>query len=239
MVRTSAGSIFHSRNHQSKTMFDYVIASLSPEVAAEIRDLILSPPAENPYDVLKEQLVKRTAASEQKRLQQLFSSEELGDHKPTQLLRRLQQLAGDTTGADGAFLRELFLQRLPTNIRMVLASTRSDTPINEIAQLADKIIKVSVPQVASISAQPNSSDIEALRAEIASLKQQINFLKRASRRARSPHPRATSPHSRKTNPAPHSSQSTDTVCWYHQTFGDSAHKCQPPCSFQGNDSASR
>ena len=84
-----------------KTMFDNVIASLSPEVAAEIRDLILSPPVENPYDVLKEQLVKRTAASEQKRLQQLFSSKELGDCKPTQLLRRLQQLAGDTTGADG------------------------------------------------------------------------------------------------------------------------------------------
>ena len=65
-----------------KTMFDYVIASLSPEVAAEIRDLILSPPAETPYDVLKKQLVRRTAASEQKRLQQLFSSEELGDRSP-------------------------------------------------------------------------------------------------------------------------------------------------------------
>ena len=131
--------------------------------------------------------------------------------------------------------REFFLQRLPANVRMVLASTRSDTPINEIAQLADKIIKVSVPQVASNSAQPNSSDIEALHAEIASLKQQINFLKRVSR---SPHPRVTSPHSRTTSPAPPFSQSTDTACWYHQTFGDSAHKCQPPCSFQGNDSAS-
>ena len=223
-----------------KTMFDYVIASLSPEVAAEIRDLILSPPAETPYDVLKEQLVRRTAASEQKRLQQLFSSEELGDRKPTQLLRRLQQLAGDTPGADGAFLRELFLQRLPANVRMVLASTRGDTPIDEIAQLADKIIEVAVPQISSVSARPNSSDIEDLRAEIASLKQQINILKRASRRARSPHPRATSPHSRTTSPAPPSSQSTaDTVCWYHQTFGDSAHKCQPPCSYQGNDPASR
>ena len=30
-----------------KTMFDYVIASLSPEVAAEICDLILSPPSRN------------------------------------------------------------------------------------------------------------------------------------------------------------------------------------------------
>ena len=71
--------------HQ-RTMFDYVIALLSPEVTMEIRELILTPPRETPYDVLKEQLIKRTAASEQRHLQQLFSAEELGDCKPSQLL---------------------------------------------------------------------------------------------------------------------------------------------------------
>ena len=39
-----------------QTMFDYVIASLSPEFAAEIHDLILTPPAETPYDILKNSL---------------------------------------------------------------------------------------------------------------------------------------------------------------------------------------
>ena len=120
---------------------------------------------------------------------------------------------------------------------MVLASTRGDTPIDELAQLADKIIEVAVPQVASVSVQPNhepncTTEIESLRAEIASLKQQINILKKASRRARSPHRRATSP-------APPSPQSSDGICWYHKTYGDSAHKCQPPCFYQGNDLASR
>ena len=65
-----------------KTMFNYVVASLSPEFATEIHDLI----GKNPYNVIKEQLTKQTAASEQSRLQQLFSTEELGDHKPTQSL---------------------------------------------------------------------------------------------------------------------------------------------------------
>jgi hypothetical protein len=68
-----------------KARFDFVVASLSPEVATEIRDLVLHPPEANPYNVL------RTAASEQKRLQQLFQAEELGDRKPTQLLRRMRQ----------------------------------------------------------------------------------------------------------------------------------------------------
>ena len=74
----------------------------------------------------------------------------MGDQRPSQLLCRLQQLAGDTPGADGAFLRELFLQRLPSYVRMALASTQSDTPINKLAQLADKIIEVVFPEFANV-----------------------------------------------------------------------------------------
>ena len=60
-------------------MFDYVVGSLSPEYATEIRDLILQPPGDHLYNELKDQLIKRTTASEQRRLQQLLSSAELGD----------------------------------------------------------------------------------------------------------------------------------------------------------------
>lgn len=57
------------------------------------------------YDTLKKQLVKRTATSEQCCLQQLFNSEELGDRKPSQLLRRMQQLLGDKVAStDSPFL---------------------------------------------------------------------------------------------------------------------------------------
>ena len=36
-----------------KIKFEHIVFSLSPEVAQEIRDLILSPPINSPYDVLK------------------------------------------------------------------------------------------------------------------------------------------------------------------------------------------
>ena len=52
-----------------KTKFEHIVASLSPEYATEVRDLILHPPATDAYDALKMELIKRTTASEQRRLQ--------------------------------------------------------------------------------------------------------------------------------------------------------------------------
>ena len=47
-----------------------MIAALNPEVAAEVRNLVLHPPEDTPYDHLRLQLIKQTEASEQRRLQQ-------------------------------------------------------------------------------------------------------------------------------------------------------------------------
>lgn len=150
-----------------------------------MRDLLLRPPADNTYTSLKEQLTKRTALSKQRRLQQLFTSEELGDQKPTQLLCRMQQLAGDRTGLDPAFLQALFLSRLPNSVRMVLDSTPEGTTLDKLAEMADKVMEVAVPPPPSVYAvatpspvNPNptlpsplvsASDLADLRSEIVRL----------------------------------------------------------------------
>ena len=219
----------------SKTKFDYVVSSLSPEFATEVRDLILSPPAEEPYDALRTQLIKRTAASEQRRLQQLFNTEELGDRKPTQLLRRMQQLLGEKAGTvDGSILRELFLQRLPSNVQMVLASSPESVGIDDLATLADRITEVatSTSSVSSVE-QPSqvSSELNQLRAEVADLRKLLQSSNRYHRRSRS-----ATPSRRSSSPAP--SRSSMDLCWYHSRFGDAARKCRSPCSKAGNTSAS-
>ena len=89
-----------------KTKYEYLVALLSPEFATQVRDLILRVPDTTPYDTLKRQLIARTAVPQQRRLQQLFNSTELGDQRPTQLLQRMQQLLGPGTDvADGTLLR--------------------------------------------------------------------------------------------------------------------------------------
>ncbi len=111
-----------------------------------------SPPAV-PAVSAEAELIKRTAASEQKKLQQLIGGEDLGDRKPTQLLRRMQQLLGDrlSSADSSSFLRELFLQRLPSNVRMVLASADSSTDLGKLAEMADKILEVGAPTLANVS----------------------------------------------------------------------------------------
>ena len=216
-----------------QTRFEYVIASLSPEIACEVRDLLIRPPEEQPYDTLKAELIKRTAASEQRKLQQLLGGEELGDRKPTQLLRRMQQLLGDHLPTpDNAFLKELFLQRLPANVRMVLASADASTDLNKLAAMADKIIEVATPPtIAAIS--PSPSEVQQLREEVTRLSQLVASL---SRQRHPRHTRSPSRDRRPRSPARTDSQTShdqdsNQLCWYHTKFGDVAKKCQPPCNW--------
>lgn len=74
---------------QQQTKFAYVVSSLTHNIAQEVRDLLLAPPTTTPFDTLKAELIKRTSASQQKRQHQLLISEELGDRKPSQLLRHM------------------------------------------------------------------------------------------------------------------------------------------------------
>ena len=61
------------------------------DIAQEVRDILLNPPAGQPFHYLKLELIKRTSASELKKLHQLLISEELGARTPSQLLQNTPQ----------------------------------------------------------------------------------------------------------------------------------------------------
>ena len=125
--------------------------------------------------------------------------------------------------ADGALLREMFLQRLPATVHMVLASASSSTSLQDLAQMADRIVEVSVPSVSAFHSPsyPNTSELDDLRSEIASLKTTVKSLTRC----------------RSLSPRPRQQESHEQLCWYHEHFGDAASKCKEPCSRSRNGKA--
>ena len=227
------------------TKYAYVVGSLQPEVAQEVRDLLIHLPVENPYTRLKAELVKRTSATEQQRLHQLLHAEELGDRKPTQLLRRMQQLLGENT-LEPAIMKQLFLQRLPINTQLILASTKDDLDAESLAWLADKIVEIALthatpPSLSTVvphpalPTSPPSTELCKLQDLVAQLTTTINNLHFPPQPlgpipSRRTHPRTRSPSpSRPINFA--SDGQSPPICWYHTKFGTSAKKCSQPCSF--------
>ena len=106
-------------------------------------------------------------------MQQLLTAEELGDRKPSQLLQRMQQLLGDAgPPPEGAFVCQLFLQRMPPSVRMVLASASTTLTLPQLAKMrkmADRILEVShVPTVAPIT-DPNVGEMRQLTATLTRL----------------------------------------------------------------------
>nr|VZI12855.1 unnamed protein product [Spirometra erinaceieuropaei] len=133
---------------RQETMFNHLQRCLPDEYAEELCDLLIHRPLEQPYDKLKEALVKRVAMTEERRLRQLLTGEELGDRKPSQLLRRMQQLVGERK-FDTSILRQLFLQRLPLDVQTVLAVSQGS--MEELAELADKVMALRVAETHSVS----------------------------------------------------------------------------------------
>ncbi|XP_064460382.1 uncharacterized protein LOC135370533 [Ornithodoros turicata] len=230
--------------------FGQAEAQFALREATEVRDLVASPPAHTPYDTLKVDLIRRTSMSEQRRYQRLLTQEELGDRTPSHLLRRMrggggfleeELLGGRPDALYDSLLRQLFLQRLPANVCMVLAAA-DNMSLNDLANLADRVLEMAPPQIAAVapprhselrpphtdttsSAQP--VDLSVLADKIAALQLEVGALRRSSR---SPQ-RSQSSHRRR-------SPSPAGMCWYHYRFRARARKCVPPCTFSENDSAS-
>ena len=94
----------------SKTKFNHVIAAIAPEVAVLVREIISTPPADDPYKLLRETLIERAGPTKQQLLQDVLHPQSMGDRRPSVMLQTMKQQLGQDTGD---VLRELFLKRLP------------------------------------------------------------------------------------------------------------------------------
>ncbi len=101
---------------QGLTKFHYIVGTLTPDLAHRLRHFICLPPSEKPYTALREAIVKLTALANRQRYFALLIGVELGDRSPSQFLRHLRNLIGDSKVDDG-FLRQTFLGKLSCQCR--------------------------------------------------------------------------------------------------------------------------
>lgn len=217
------------------TKYHTVVGVMESDVLSAVSDIVLTPPAINPYNTIKERLIERFADSEHKKLKNLLHDLSLGDQKPSDLLRKMRELSSGLVGDD--LLKKLWLQRLPQHIQAILSTSEENLTIQ--ATMADKISEVTESSSIQIISEHVSQDplsllnnkltnfINQIENKVDYLSNEINQL--SNSRGRSKFRNRSSSRNR--------SFSTDSsFCWYHNRFGSKATKCDKPCNFSNKHS---
>lgn len=246
---------FESRDiTEDADKFSSVTTNLDVQHAKAVKDIIINPPARNRYEKIKTELIRRLSASHEKKVKQLLTHEELGDRKPSQFLRHLQDLAGPSVPED--FIRTIWSNRLPNNIQTVLASQPTHS-LEQLSDLADRIQEITTPcnvaatSTAIATGSGTTSEIAELRKMVERLALKLDEHTRTYRpndrsfdrsndrsdRSRPQHRRSSSRHRSRSA----SNYEKYPVCWYHTRHGSKANYCIKPCDFHkaGNSTGSR
>ncbi|XP_063623100.1 uncharacterized protein LOC134795199 [Cydia splendana] len=232
-----------------QAMYELAIAKLERQDLDEVSDILLKPPETKKYETLKTRLTTVYEESKERSLQRLLSEMELGDLKPSQLLRRMKTLAGSNISETA--LRILWSNHLPLSVRAVVVSSDTimkDINLNDIALMADKILEQTRKEISAISAQPSTSTtssealspqktledkLDYLVREVAEIKiQQKQYRRNTYSAPQFNASRFNRPYSRTRSNFQNLQPSSSDICFYHRRFGDSAYKCTIPCNFK-------
>lgn len=225
--------------------YTHVITNIDLQHAKAVKDIIVNPPPQERYTKIKTELIRRLSASHENKVRQLLTHEVLGDRKPSQFLRHLQDLAGPSVPED--FIRTIWSNRLPQSLQTILVSQPTHS-LEQLADLADRVQEVTTPaahNVASAStAYPGSSHSSDTRSEIAELRKMVERLElKLDRQSRTSHqPNSRSRPRRRSVSRPRSRSNSSykkyPVCWYHSKFGDDAQNCAKPCNYKAGNAKS-
>ncbi|KAH8023893.1 hypothetical protein HPB51_018874 [Rhipicephalus microplus] len=168
---------FHLRQITSQqTRHWHLVSCLPPDVADDLADILASPHLSHPYDTLKALIIFRKSESESSRLQQLITATELGDRRPSQLLRRMRQLLGGPSAPqEKKLLRELFLQGLPQSMVPVFVAA-GDVPVDTLAEMGDRVANYS--RAHSLNAVTTPPPATAADPALASIENRLDALVR-------------------------------------------------------------
>lgn len=208
-----------------QTKYHHVISSLEAQYLLHVAEIIRNPPANDKYNAVKIALINEFTDSDQKKLRKLINEMELGDLRPSQLLKRMKELANGKMNDD--VVKSLWIARLPDSIRSVVTIVDGDS--TTMAKQADKMLEVqSFSSVSSVSSVSSIQTLPALHAEIQELRNQISQMRTNNYNENGKSNDEKHNHSRSRS----KSKVHFPFCRYHYRFGDKAKKCIEPCQFK-------
>jgi hypothetical protein len=185
-----------------------------------------------PYLLLKEALLTRFSASPLQRCFRILDMGPLGDRRPSALFAEMHSLLPQDANV---LFNAIYLRCLPDYMRAALAD-RGELLPGDLAVAADLLHHSTRPSAATIAAAtplPSSPSPSLSVAAVSAPTRRFQSRSPNRRRRFSPQRRQPTPHCSR-NPLPRPPPGNH-LCFYHYNFGRQARRCQPPCSWQGNE----
>lgn len=239
-------AILNPQHLKDQARYDLVLGKLTKSAIGQITDLLLQPPATGKYVALKEKLLEIYEDSAKAQLQKLLSDIELGDQKPSHLLRKMRDLARGNVPDQTLCI--LWQNHLPQAARAAVAVADTQN-LDSLAAIADKVLEAVRPtshvaEVKTSSSRGGATPIpdmtavlvalEKLDARMCSLEGQS---KRSDRcrcqtRGRSRGNMRRRSASRGRSTTRRTPESPDWLCSYHYRYREKAQRCVPPCAWR-------
>jgi hypothetical protein len=219
-----------------ETKFNYLVAQLEPRYIEHIWDVIKGQD-ENKYSVAKARLLNIFKESEDRRLKHLLTGIELGDQRPSQVLRKMKSLAG--VDVSDKVIRTLWLDKLPVSVKNILIV--SEENLDKLAVMADKIADMSPVNNACAVTSPTppvdgstTAIMKQLIDKISTLEDRVAAIQVDQQRFRSQERNFGNDRSRSRGRSRERYKPDGGLCFFHYRFGNKCRpeKCVQPCCWR-------
>jgi len=203
-----------------------VVSALPDESVKLVSFLLEQPPTILPYTTLKQQLLATHQLTPYQQMEQLFNVEPLGGRKPSELLAAMLALCPKGE-EQSSFFSFLFLQRLPRELRVLLAEDDHKN-LRALADKADKLHALQAKQAFDCAAA-----VEELPDTVAAITGK-QHKKKHHKQGNKTGSQPSSSKQQASNTPKGLARKASGLCFYHWTFGEAATRCEAPCTWQGN-----
>jgi hypothetical protein len=217
----------------------HVVAALPHDSLRLVADLVEVPPTASAYDDIKQRLVASHQLSDFQKAEKLFLMQPLGSRKPSEMMAAMLEFCPRGEEKTNLFAC-LFLQRLPREIRVLLARVDHKDP-KALAQQADELWALHDGRQETVAAvQPDFLDgdmVAALRPGDRGRGLNRGRGKGASGRGRGGRGGGRPASAADEPEASREARLAAGLCVKHWRYGEVASSCMQPCSWQGNGGA--